>query len=244
MGGAVSAEEHRHHAVQVVIGLSGRFRVTLDEERHEADFFIIGANRPHLFDGAGGRQAILLMDPEMDAAKAVTRKLSSEKPPHWPDSRRFADAVRRLDALTTGDPFCEEARMVCTDLLEIIAGPVTPSETCDERIQKARDILSNLSEKRITVGELARTVGLSESRLMHLFTREVGIPLRRYILWLKMLEALKIMMSRESFTTAAHGADFSDSAHLSRTFRDMFGMTPSQMFQDSRFVQALICPDR
>lgn len=41
-------------------------------------------------------------------------------------------------------------------------------------------------------------------------------------------------MRGSSLTEAAHVAGFADSAHLSRTFRSMFGIAPSFMFERSR----------
>jgi AraC family transcriptional regulator len=42
-------------------------------------------------------------------------------------------------------------------------------------------------------------------------------------------------------TTAAHEAGFADSAHLSRTFRDTFGLAPSRIFKRSQFIQVFFC---
>jgi AraC-like DNA-binding protein len=36
-------------------------------------------------------------------------------------------------------------------------------------------------------------------------------------------------MAGESWTAAAHGAGFADSAHLTRTFKRMFGMNPAAL---------------
>jgi AraC-like DNA-binding protein len=70
-------------------------------------------------------------------------------------------------------------------------------------------------------------VGLSASRLTHLFTSQVGIPLRRYVLWSRLRIAISRVQAGDDLTDAAHGAGFADSAHLTRTTRDMFGLPPS-----------------
>jgi AraC-like DNA-binding protein len=75
--------------------------------------------------------------------------------------------------------------------------------------------------------EVAAAVGVSVSRLTHLFTEQVGIPLRRYVLWLRLRMAITEVLGGADLTDAAHSAGFADSAHLTRTCRDMFGLPPS-----------------
>ncbi|HUL98536.1 MAG TPA: helix-turn-helix domain-containing protein [Mycobacterium sp.] len=49
----------------------------------------------------------------------------------------------------------------------------------------------------------------------------------RLLLWLRLVDAIGALSGGASLTDAAHRTGFSDSAHLSRTFRRMFGMAPS-----------------
>lgn len=76
---------------------------------------------------------------------------------------------------------------------------------------------------------LAQVSGLSPSRFMHVFTESVGVPLRPYILWLRLQRAACELMAGASITDAAHNAGFSDAAHLTRTFRRMLGTTPTDL---------------
>jgi AraC-like DNA-binding protein len=95
----------------------------------------------------------------------------------------------------------------------------------------------------VRTGEVAARVGLSASRLTHLFTAQVGLPLRRYILWLRLMSAVELARAGHDLTTIAHTAGFADSAHLTRTCREIFGLPPSALtgavdWDDSRIVQA------
>jgi AraC-like DNA-binding protein len=76
---------------------------------------------------------------------------------------------------------------------------------------------------------LAGISGLSQSRFMHVFTESTGVPLRPYVLWLRLQRACCDLMAGASVTVAAHSAGFSDAAHLTRTFRRMLGMTPTDL---------------
>ena len=78
---------------------------------------------------------------------------------------------------------------------------------------------------------MAEIVGLSPSRFMHVFTESVGVPLRPYILWLRLQMACGEVMNGATIAAAAQRAGFSDVAHLNRTLRRMMGMTPGEMLQ-------------
>lgn len=79
---------------------------------------------------------------------------------------------------------CDEAQFLVKELLETIVDiqslPIKMKYDC--RIQKALDILQLSQFEKIAASELARQVCLLESRFSHLFTEEIGILLRKYIL--------------------------------------------------------------
>ena len=77
------------------------------------------------------------------------------------------------------------------------------------------------------LGEAARRIGISPTRLTHVFSREVGIPFRRFVLWSRIKRVAEATQAGKDLTQAAVAAGFSDSAHMSRTFRGMFGLSPS-----------------
>ncbi|HTJ45435.1 MAG TPA: helix-turn-helix domain-containing protein, partial [Kofleriaceae bacterium] len=69
---------------------------------------------------------------------------------------------------------------------------------------------------------------ISRAHLAALFARDVGIPIRRYALWRKLLAAIAAMMQTDA-TRAAHDAGFADLAHFSRTCRALLGYTPTAL---------------
>jgi AraC-like DNA-binding protein len=79
-------------------------------------------------------------------------------------------------------------------------------------------------DEPLSLTRVARHVNLSPSRASHLFVEQVGLPLKTYILWLRLQKAVQRYSEGATLTDAAHGAGFADSAHLSRTFRRMFGL--------------------
>ncbi|MGV9823861.1 helix-turn-helix transcriptional regulator [Nocardia xishanensis] len=85
-----------------------------------------------------------------------------------------------------------------------------------------------ISAGPVRLAELARAVHLSESRLAHVFSAELGLPFRPYLRWLRMQRAAELLAAGHSLTEVAHQAGFADSAHLTRVCRSMFGAPPSE----------------
>jgi AraC-like DNA-binding protein len=107
-----------------------------------------------------------------------------------------------------------------------------------------RFVLKHLREKLgicddFSLKALAGISGLSQSRFMHVFTESMGTPLRPYVLWLRLQRACCDLMAGASITAAAHNAGFSDAAHLTRTFRRMLGMTPTDLALRKRMSRGL-----
>ena len=69
---------------------------------------------------------------------------------------------------------------------------------------------------------------LSPAHVQALFARDIGIPMRTYSLWRRLLHALA-RVGPLDLTAAAHAARFADLAHFSRTSRRMLGLAPSEL---------------
>ncbi len=104
----------------------------------------------------------------------------------------------------------------------------SPAAISDERITVLLNELDRDLSGDWKASKVARQVGLSEGRFLHLFSQQMGISWRPYLLWRRMNCAIAAIAKGASATDAAHLAGFSDSAHMSRTFRRFFGMSLRQ----------------
>jgi AraC-like DNA-binding protein len=102
-----------------------------------------------------------------------------------------------------------------------------PQRRVDGRLLRALDAIDG---HELSVADAARRVGLSESRLTHLMSDTLGAPPRSWRAWLRLRRALaEVMFGRANLTQAAHRAGFADSAHLTRTCKQLTGVLPSPM---------------
>lgn len=81
--------------------------------------------------------------------------------------------------------------------------------------------------QRMTPGELARRLGMERTRALRCFKAATGQTFRELKRWSALQHAAQLMAAGELVRTAAMDAGFADTAHLSRVFRQGFGLTPS-----------------
>jgi AraC-like DNA-binding protein len=101
----------------------------------------------------------------------------------------------------------------------------------DERVLRAVTRMRYAPGDAHSLKTLAAEVGLSPSRLQHLFKICTGVPLRRFRIWNRMSAAIAAVSAGMSLTEAAYKAGFSSSAHFSTSFRAMFGLSPSDLVE-------------
>lgn len=104
--------------------------------------------------------------------------------------------------------------------------PGTRTRSAASRLVAVRDHLrANLGEQ-VKIAELARRSGLTESHLIRAFHQEIGLPPHAYHLRLRLAAASELLADGLSVSTAAYECGFADQSHLSRKFKEVYGLTP------------------
>lgn len=210
-------ERHAHHAAQVIAS-DDDLRVRFDEEPPlEGRALVIPPDHPHAIETAGMATMVFV-----DAESAAGRRLAS----------RCAGAVTQIEVASTPDG--ARASDVVESMLRAFDDPSPAPAPLSPAIAA---VVARLADDPAagTAIELAAQAQLSPGRFSHRFAREVGIPLRSYRRWVRVLLAFEALNAGASLTEAAHRAGFTDSAHLCHTFRDSFGIAPSDLLAGSRF---------
>lgn len=135
----------------------------------------------------------------------------------------FSDAFRRH--LENADYAGVEA--MAFELTNSLLPQPTKLRQRDTRIDTLLPLLDSSSP--VELASLAKRLHLSKDRLSHLFSAEIGMPLRSYILWRRYRRAMLALQSGEKISTIAHQVGFYDHAQMSRTFLTLFGYAPSTL---------------
>ncbi len=222
-------DPHAHHVIQVTVALTGRIDFDGEEGPVSGEAIAIAPSSLHAFEGTG-LVAHLFVDPDGKPGRQIARGLFSKGPIASIPARQLGDLPARLRA-TFEDPRHTEddLRALGRALVARLAGEDVHADAPDPRIAKLIAWVAPRLEGAVSLSDAASFLGLSPGRARHLFVEQTGLPFRTYLLWLRLMRAVEIYAGRASLTEAAHGAGFADSAHLSRTFRRMFGIAAASL---------------
>lgn len=98
----------------------------------------------------------------------------------------------------------------------------------DPRIERALSALDRWLTTKVPGSALAAEAHLSLSQLQRLFASQLGLPVRRLVLWRRLRLAMVLILAGSPVTDAAHEAGFADAAHFSRSLKKLFGVTARQ----------------
>ena len=212
---------HAHHAIQIALGLGGPVALSLQGRPPEAhSAWMVVPDVPHQLHPHPGPVALFFLEPESRLGRALVRRWEGRgSGPLEPGP--FLELGRLLALRPLPDPW--------PALMEALGVGPEPAPPADPRILRTIAWLREEAEALPSLAQAARVAALSPSRLSHVFSASTGLPFKTFVLWLRLQRALAAMLAGHSLTRAAMDAGFADSAHLSRTFRRMFGIAPSDL---------------
>lgn len=222
-GPGIETDFHRHSIMQICVSRHNTFYLSDRKSEREFSLALIAPGVSHK-TLAGYDQLMVYID-----TFALGFRLS--KPLH--EILEISPAVNREHLVKSIDEFKNTGN---GPLLNFLISHLTPFfQPVDYRLRQLDKTLNNPDEET-ALRQFAKDTGISESRIRHIFSDEAGIPIRRYRLWRRLLTAIRTIGEGKSLTFAALDAGFSDSAHFSRTFRTLLGVTPKSLFSNSRIM--------
>jgi len=226
-------------AVVLLIAATGQITIGIGSRSFQGRAFLVGSDVTRTLKAEGGVYSL-----HLDPVHRLSRHLRN-------GMLRGCEVVDMSDAISTSVGECiarvVERQESCADSYrtsEIVLNTLFPDlvgvEPIDPRADMAATWLRLHLPKKLDLAELAALCGLSPGRVSHLITQELGLSPRRYLLWVKMRRAGEMFLRNIPLTVVAHEIGFSDSAHLSRVFKNYFGLSPS-FLANNRLVSLRFC---
>lgn len=216
---------HQHGAPVFLAGLYHDFGIRIEGGRwHSCRTAVIPAGVSHELQVGGSPIAVLYIEPDIEGASALAPLVRNANEVDGTLLGRSGE-VAPLRELYEDRKSPSRLGPALVDLLGF--GKRRARQPIDPRIAHVVAGLEGRHAELVSVGQSAASLGLSPSRFQHLFTREVGVPFRRYRAWQRMRVAIRAIVEGSNFTRAAHHAGFTDQAHFAHDFRRTFGAPAS-----------------
>lgn len=236
----LESDLHSHHALQITINLElNPFVLRHSGGEQLMNSAVIRSNWPHQVVSSNGWRAVMFIDPQTQFGYQIDERYGRRGNIVALDPDDFIYCHQCLQGFAGRAQSVEAASQALDLIVERLAGPIGAGANLNPRVKQAIQVIHETPGRELTLEYIAAHVFLSASRISHLFKHEVGIPIQRYLLWYKLAQAAFNIGKGLSLTDAAEEAGFADSAHFSRSFRVMFGVTPSQILKRSRHVQVI-----
>ena len=241
IGPGLDTHAHRHHAAQLCISLGPapvQVRGGDQEALLSGPAFFIPPDVSHQIVQHQDLLALFYFDPESQECEALTQHLGNGEADCITAVDPASLPIKAIHTLLQDQQNPTRANAVCNALPGL---PGIRDDQIDARLQRVLDWLGDHLDSPVRLATLARIAHTSESWLAHAFTDTIGVPIRRYVLWRRLRLAIEAALGGASLTQAAHAAGFADAAHLSRTFRDNFGVAPSFLFSRRASLSVTFC---
>ena len=211
--------QHRHGALVLLIGLSGTFNIQLPgQDSVPCRSALIDPNVDHTVDCRSEHLAVMYFDILSHQGRALRQTFLAKHPAAF-------DIVN--DSIFNKQI---ERRILNADLESLLINTLdTPKALMDNRIATCMKLMHSLPNTSYSQSDLGQQMGLSNSRLNHLFKLNTGLTFRHYKLWSKLSFFMRDFHTTGNLTDSALNSGFSDASHLSNSHRKIFGVTPSMV---------------
>ncbi|WP_165778862.1 AraC family transcriptional regulator [Leptospira perolatii] len=247
----VSYEEtnafHQHYSLSIVLSVDQPAKLFLpNEETLDYSGVLIPPNYFHKHEAKGTHLFILQIDPHSPLLKGHFGILEQEVVRF--DANLIPNLRGTAEKIINDDASCEEALFLCESMIQAASqsiGDMNSSKQIDPRILSALKYLQSLEDlnEDMSLNYLAGMAQLSEDRFRHLFKENLSISIRRYILNLRVRRTALLFYRGMNMTQAARKAGFADSAHFSRTFREVYGHSPSAVLKNKKRIKVRFCEE-
>lgn len=214
---------HSHPTMEIILAEKGTFTLWSENAEYQSlKFAVIEANQKHKLSSAGCALKVIMTE----------------------HHKKFVKDLLALNGINVNNGFYVQTSQgneenITQEMVRSIKDREFLTEY-DERILATINFFNNNDlEYSLMMKTLQGVTNLSESRLSHLFKTNLGISLKRYLVWTKLKSTIKQHLNnQDDLFTSLIKSGFYDHPHFSRNFKAMLGVHPTKAY-NSRILQVL-----
>lgn len=227
IGRNIKSDFHKHYAITILISFGEPFKLTTT--RNESDFYnvaIIQKNIAYSLESSKkDYTAFIHIVPFTEIGISLSDK---NNPVRKPDINSFEEVLEEIKDWFGSSENNQQTTEQMLNKVSSMAIQNNERVIIDDRILKSLNLIMKSEVEKLPVKSIANKVNLSVSHFNRLFKKETGLTFRKFVLHSKLIRSIFAMYEKHNLTTASFIGGFSDQAHLSRTFRQNFGIMPSE----------------
>lgn len=236
IGNVGDSNIHSHYAIQIVITLDQAFEVTDQYNiKIQSKGIIIPSNLPHKISTTKTTTlAVAYIEPDSKLGKKVMMKKNIDPQAFYPlSNNHLNDCTRKIITAIEKNNLNKNSIIDFLSPFEVTKQNNTYK---DCRVDAAINYIKTNIAEPFLLEDISSQLSISSRYLRVIFEKQVGMSMQRYRLWQRLFIAIQCISQGMDFTDAAHAAYFTDSAHFSKTFRTMFGLSPSKILKNTPVI--------
>ncbi len=223
-------QEHSHAGAHLVLATRGVYKTSAHGERREGPVLVFNppdvVHRDCFAVDGGWFFAISLSE---DDTRALYEQM------HLPDyalrshdPQLIKQVFQLMQATGNSETSSLDLELMTTALLNDFAPQTKTSAKPPSWLQRAQEMIADLSDQDLGVADIADALGLHRVYLARQYVRHLGCTPGNDLRRRRVERATQLMMtSDQTFTEIALASGFCDQSHLNRAFLQQWGMTPS-----------------
>lgn len=232
---SIEADCHRHWLLQMFLSSQRELNIEVNEQLIPCSAILVNIDTLHTFKTEGEPHFTMLIDPTTELGRMLRGLLMNQPFYVFPHEKTavMQQTFKNVLVQKSHDAFLSFAQSI------IFQFAYNNMKNFDDRVIKVLNLLEDCvhEDEFHQIKYFSKKIGLSESRLAHLFKEETGIPLKSYIVLHKLQRAYESIFNGENITTAALNAGFDSPSHLAYTNKMLTGMSATNIIRDSEFLK-------
>ena len=180
-------------------------------------------------------------------APSIVKKLvgASKAPRIWKSVVNDPAAARELREMLRGS---EDGSITSAEFLTRVTSWLqrcllryvedTAMSRSTSAVERVRTHIQNRPTESVCLSELGAIAGVTLSRLARSFSKAVGLPPTSYHAHTRLARARRLLAEGKPATWVAYECGFADQSHLSRRFKESYGLTPGAFQEQYRSTGA------